>query len=157
MNLNPTEILSIHKIFGDAKSDLISTARAAVKAGEYNIERRVTVSLRGLLKIGEDFAQKATVRLSAPKLVRGFIKVMREEGMSPQKVQALLALVLAEALDPKVELTKEEEKQFKKDYERTSKAIAKVLPDEDRKGQVRFNGLAETEKTKQSFPRAAVR
>lgn len=154
--LTSTEILSIHKIFGDPKSALVKAARKAVEAGEYAIERRVTVSIRGILKIGEDFTQKATVRLSAPRVVSAFVKVMREEGLSTQKIQALLALVLAEALDPKVELSKDETKQAKADYDRVAKAIAKVLPEEPRNGPVRFNGLAETEKTKQTFPRATV-
>lgn len=153
-NLNPAEFFALYKEFTDKK--LVEKMRKDLPSGDHTVEKRVVLTVRGSLNVSEDFQQQATVRLSAPKLVTAFVRVMREEGLSSQKIQALLDLVIAETLSPTEKASKEQNDQAKRDYDRVAKVIAKNLPKEDRKGQVRWKGLAETEKAKQTFPRAAV-
>jgi hypothetical protein len=153
--INHNTFLAIAKAFGE-KTTAFAEARAKAKPGEHKIEDVVVLDVRGILKVGTDFLTTPTPRLSGLKLAAAFRQVLRDEGISTQKAVALVKKAIEVALLNPADLDEDEVEQIETDIKSIQKAAKKALEPEDRKGQVRWNGLATAEKSKPDFARAAV-
>lgn len=149
-NLKPEVIVALSRLF-DEERDYVKRARREVAPGEHKVEGKL--DLAGTLRVGEDSLVTPTYKLP---LIKTLALMAQRMGATRDGTLRLIGDVAREALESGADLDGELTaliKDAEKEVARIRKEVVSKLTPVTRKGQARFDGLAQGQ---DKFARAAV-
>ena len=156
--LTPATIVALSRFF-DAKARVVEVARERCAPGEHPIKGAVQIV--GTLNVGDDYLATPTARLSALHVASLLVtELVLEHDFPKTRALALLRKVFEEALRAPAseEALGESKDEITLEVVRTKgqlqKRLAELLPKEQRRGVVKFSGIAEAHEASPGFARA---